>query len=114
MTTKILPTIPPPPFMGAAQRRIVCAALRHSVTGTIIVGPRHFDRTMHLQIERCGGSAHWKEGFTEQGFIDQFGEFHSRDVGWLIAREASQIWRLCGSQESRDALDEELFSENLY
>lgn len=113
MTEKTPPTIPPPPFEGAAQRRIVCAAMRHGVTGTIISGPRHFDRTMHLQIERCGGSAHWKEGHTEQGFIDQFGEFHSREVAWLIARAANQIWRLCGGQTSRDE-DEELYSENLY
>jgi hypothetical protein len=108
-----LPVIPPPPWDGAAPRRIVCAAMKHNVTGTIIVGPRHFDKTMHMQIERCGGSAHWK-ALCEDGFIDQFGEFHNRQVSWLIAREAGQIWRVVGSQSDTLEGYDDLYSENLY
>lgn len=107
------PVMPPRAFEGAADRRIVCAAIKHQITGTVVVGPRHFDKTMHMQIERCGGNAHWKT-FCDQGFVDQFGEFHSREVSWLIARAAGQIWRLCGSQSSREEPEEELYSENLY
>ena len=90
-----------------SQKRIVCAALRKD--GDIIIGPRHFDATMRRQIEDysedyCIG--YWKSA--EQGFIDQFGNFHSREDALIIAIAAGQILRRCGGDTR------ELFSENLY
>lgn len=45
---------------------------------------------------------------TEQGFIDQHGNFYSREEAWKIAQANGQIIRRVGGDEGR------LFSENLY
>lgn len=91
-------------------QRVVCAALRHE-EGGIIIGPRHFDATMHRLIEGTGGD--WNRA--EQGFIDQFGNFLTREEAWWVAVVRDQIIRFVGNQtpESRRAGDE-LYSENLY
>lgn len=90
---------------GKAQPRIVCAACRHE--DIIIVGPRHWDPTMHRTAELIGvGGA----GF-EQGFIDQFGDFYDRKEAMQIAKAVGQpidIERGCGGD------DTELYSEGLY
>lgn len=91
---------------GKAQPRIVCAACRHE--DIIIVGPRHWDATMHRTAElmRVGGKMHF-----EQGFISQFGDFYNREEAMLIAKTAGQtidIERGCGGD------DKELYSEGLY
>jgi hypothetical protein len=44
----------------------------------------------------------------EQGFIDQFGKFLTREEAWVIASENGQIRRQVGGDQSR------LYSENLY
>jgi len=44
----------------------------------------------------------------EQGFVDQHGEFMTREEAHKVAIEAGQIIRRCGGDEER------LFSENLY
>ena len=62
------------------QRRVVCAAERHEPTEIVFCGARHGDATTVLQIlaaqfpieqmlSRC----------FEQGFIDQFGVFMTRE-----------------------------------
>lgn len=78
-------------------RRVVCAALKDS-NGTVICGPRHWDKL-------CRGTGHagW-----EQGFVDQQGEFLTREEAWVIATAAGQIIRRVGNDNGR------LFSENLY
>ena len=87
------------------QRVMVCAALRHA-DGRIITGPRHFDATMHKQIQACGPA----NGFlnAEQGFVGQFGMFLTREEAWEIANEAGQIRYRVGGDHHK------LFSENLY
>jgi hypothetical protein len=45
---------------------------------------------------------------TEQGFIDQFGVFMTREEAYEVAKAAGQIKYRCGGDEGR------LFSENLY
>jgi hypothetical protein len=86
------------------DRRVVCAAVRDT-NGTIICGPRHFDHIMHVQI-----AAHPKGSWNlaEQGFVDQFGEWLSREEAMHVALANGQILRRCGGD------DRELFSENLY
>ena len=44
----------------------------------------------------------------EQGFIDQRGEFMTREEAHKVATESGQIIRRCGGDDGR------LFSENLY
>lgn len=85
------------------MRRIVCAAIRNN-SGKIICGPRHFDLVMRKQIE--DSMANWKRA--EQGFVNQAGEFLTREEAFVVATEAGQIFRRCGGDECR------LFSENLY
>lgn len=87
---------------------IVCAALR--LRGVdfchLIIGPRHYDPVMRAQIEAGGNKAGWR--MAEQGFIDQFGNFLTREEAYIVAKKNGQIKYRCGGD------DEKLFSENLY
>jgi hypothetical protein len=87
------------------QLRVVCAALRDG-QGRIIAGPRHFDQVMHEQIKARAYPGTWKRA--EQGFLDQFGAFLSREEAWQVAFDAGQILRRVGGDGER------LYSENLY
>ena len=89
------------------MRRVVCAAVKFS-DGTIVCGPRHFDQTMHRIIKRALLDIHTQHGACEQGFVDQFGEYMSRQVAWQVAEEAGQIIRRVGGDGHA------LYSENLY
>ena len=86
-------------------RRIVCAAVLYP-DGTMLVGPRHFDNVMLEQYKRFG----IKDSETErvQGFVDQWGEFLTREEAHAVATQQGQIVRRCGGDNGR------LFSENLY
>ena len=83
--------------------RIVCAAIRNPTTGRIICGPRHFDPIMRSSIPSAETRA-----FREQGLVDQFCKFYTREEAYILARENGQIIRRCGGDDDR------LFSENLY
>lgn len=91
-----------------APQRVVCAANRNRVTGLIICGARHFDSIMHAQmlerpeLERDD----WRK--SEQGFIDQFGNFLTREEAYKIAVLNNQRIRRFGGDEGV------LYSENLY
>ncbi len=85
------------------KQRVVCSAIRNE-EGQIICGPRHFDMTMNQQIVLSGFS--WVR--SKQGFVDQFGEFLTREDAYVIAKDNGQIIRRCGGDEGK------LFSENLY
>ena len=92
------------------QQVVVCAACKRG--DTIIAGARHFDKVMISQIKaiegelKGGGGAQWTEGF-----IDQFGDFLTREEAMKIAIAAGQkvdIERGCGGNPHT------LFSEGLY
>lgn len=79
----------------SVMRRVVCAALK-SIGGQLVLGPRHFDETMHLQMAQLVGyMTPW-----EQGFIDQHGTFLTREEAWKVASEAGQIVRRVGGDEA--------------
>jgi hypothetical protein len=89
------------------QQRIVCAAIRHD-NGDVIAGPRHFDLFMHDQIRNYKlTQIDWRTA--EQGFLDQFGTFLSREAAWWVAVEADQIRKIVGGNDRNM-----LYSENLY
>ena len=95
------------------QRRVVCAANKYvcNFDGKVIIiaGARHYDLVMRSQIEALEKSYWHLIKHTEvQGFIDQRGEFMTREEAWQVALHAGQIVRRCGGDGSR------LFSENLY
>jgi len=84
-------------------RRIVCAANRLR-SGLIVCGARHHDRIMNAQIQAANDDSLGEE----QGFIDQFGTFVTREDALIIARAREQIRRRCGGDKIA------LYSENLY
>lgn len=86
------------------KQYIVCAA--HKKENRIITGARHYDSIICQQIELTEGYDWWAGA--EQGFIDQNGNFLTREDALKIAMENNQIRRRCGGD------DGQLFSENLY
>jgi len=92
--------------LDAVPRYIVCAANQHkSIPSLLVTGARHYDQVMQNQIEAMGMSHH---DFHEQGFIDQFGIYISREDAMIIAIENGQSLRDIGYE------GKSLFSENLY
>lgn len=90
------------------NRRIVCAACRDPHTKKIILGPRHFDKTMRDQL--IPDSRDY-DRYSEQGFIDQYGVYHNREEAYKIAKAANQIIKRCGGDDKNGGT---LYSENLY
>jgi hypothetical protein len=84
--------------------RIVCAAIQLA-TGLIVPSARHLDMTMRLVIASIGAKT--MQG-SIQGFIDQHGQFYTREQAWPIALANEQIRRRVGGDDGR------LYSENLY
>lgn len=99
--------------------RIVCAA-NSAVGSPLILGPRHWDETMHRTYQSLKASHDFEKeqlGLTmefpethvfTQGFIDKHGDFKTRQQAWHIALAAGQIIRKVGGPEGT------LFSEHLY
>ena len=89
--------------MITQNQRIACAANRHKITGRIICGARHWDavmRTSKLDTEE------WHE--FDQGFMNQYCEFLTREEDWKIAEKNNQIIKLCYDNQ-KDCL----YSENI-
>lgn len=84
-------------------RRVVCAAICNS-EGVVVLGARHHDKLMNQALSNTPGD--WR--FAEQGFIDQYGVFMTREEAFKVAKAQNQIVRKVGGDETR------LFSENLY
>lgn len=88
------------------QQRIVCAA--NYKDGFMLCGVRHWDQLMRAQFllvhDRL--SYQW-----EQGFIDNRGNFLTRQEAWKVAEAAGQIIRRVGGDEANGGT---LYSENLY
>lgn len=90
-----------------SRRRVVCAAVR--CAGMIVCGPRHMDQTMRDTIAAIeDGRSGFGDWSKDQGFIDQFGVFMTREEALVVAKAAKQIIRRCGGDERQ------LWSENLY
>jgi hypothetical protein len=91
-----------------ASPRVVCAALLNTKTGEVICGARHFDTVMMQIIEAMGPVAKTNWRTAQQGFIDQFGNFLSREEARVVAEREGQIIRRFSCPEHM------LFSEHLY
>lgn len=89
------------------NQRIVCAANRDKWNGTLLIGVRHWDKFMHDQHSRntdfCDAG--------DQGFIDNRGNFLTRQEAWKVAEAAGQIIRRVGGDDANGGT---LYSENLY
>ena len=98
-----------PLHVAETQRRVVCAANRHHKTKIVFCSARHFDSTMRTQIRRANlDMREQSDTLFEQGFIDQFGVFMTREEALTVALAAGQRIYRCGGDETR------LYSENLY
>lgn len=82
--------------------RIVCAANRSKDKWYIVLGVRHWDLLMHNAAPMLN-PPEW-----EEGFVDNRGNFLTREEAYVVAENARQIIRRVGGDDGR------LFSENLY
>lgn len=99
--------------MFQEKRRVVCAANRCPNSHHMILGARHWDKAMqrHYGLFSFAGYTDSDVDFSEQGFIDQYGEFLNRQEAWKVAEAAGQIIRRGEWNESQGGT---LYSENLY
>ena len=96
--------------MEAAIRKVVCAACYCRTHTVIVVGPRHWDSTMHAQLANFPEKfKHLPPKLWEQGFIDQFGKFMDRKKALKVVIASGQAFDL-----KRNGTSVELFSEGLY
>jgi len=91
------------------DRKVVCAAIRSKKSGKVICGARHYDSVMRSQLEVYDAVAPINKAEIEQGFIDQWCNFLTREEAWVVANAAKQVIRVCGGNSLG-----KLFSENLY
>lgn len=96
------------------RRRIVSAANKYVLTdGRQIVVPcvRHSSRELHANLALLKEVGLLKRGVCfpdNQGFIDQYGNWWSREEAFIIATAANQV------NMDRNGSDDELYSEGLY
>ena len=90
---------------------IVCAACK--LGDFVAAGPRHFDDTMRRQVEAyiaANGLSNDIWGDFDQGFVDQYGDFYSREEAVRIVLENKQPFDI----ERNGGGSKWLFSEGLY
>lgn len=96
------------------QRRIVCAANRFQLKdgGVLVIpGARHYSRDMAEVIDQVRDKLVEDHVHgDDQGFIDQWGEYHNREDSLIIATHAGQI----NVVRKKGGPADELFSEDLY
>jgi hypothetical protein len=64
------------------------------VDGNLVVGNRHFCPVMSLMLDALHlteEQTHNHDVRTEQGFVDQYGVYMTRQEAWTVAKEAGQI-----------------------
>lgn len=97
-----------------AQRVIVCAANKYTLrTGEELVVPcvRHTNPVLSQQIKVLMDAGLLEKGWClpdNQGFIDQYYNWWSREDAYIIAEAANQI------NHERNGHHRDLFSEGLY
>lgn len=96
------------------QRRIVSAANRFQLKdgGVLVIpGSRHYSKDMALVLDQLRDKV-VSDHVTgdNQGFIDQWGEYHTREEALIIATHAGQV----NTVRKKGGPADELFSEDLY
>lgn len=93
-------------FDGGRAHVIVCAACRLS-DGLIIPGPRHFDATMRNLMRALGRDSQEHYRDADEGFINQYGHFLTREEARVIAERNGQLI-------DRASNGDWLYSEDIY
>ncbi len=105
------------PDTTRAERRIVCAAIR-AADGSVLIGIRHYSADMHAQIEARRDGAKFNHRLDhDQGFVDQYGRFLSREEAFALAYENGQITHPQACSPGLNDKGEnvmKLYSEGLY
>jgi hypothetical protein len=105
------------PPKGCNPRKIICAANRYG--DLIIPSARHHDKRMNHIITAFGGRSKLLEGIhyenldefrKEQGFIDQYGDYWTREQAMDIVKMNEQTI----INEARIGDAKRLYSEHLY
>ena len=100
-------------IINREQLRIVCAANKHKQDeNLLLIGARHWDNRMHAQwkvLQQITSYCKLDAFDFIQGFIDNMGDFHTREEAFKIATKANQIIEKTGGKNSI-----QLFSEDLY
>lgn len=92
-----------------APKHIVCAANKFGAV--LLIGARHWNQNMHAQADVHGGIKELRKlGKEEQGFIDQFGDYHNRVDALRIVKNNGQPF----DEKRNGGNGTELFSEGLY
>lgn len=97
------------------QRKIVCAANRFEMkdgTPLIIPASRHYSMIMRSLAKMLADKGIIKTMMVSgenQGFIDQFDNYHTREEALIILKHSGQAF-----DPERNGHDRELFSEGLY
>lgn len=81
-----------PPWLRSPDTIRVVSMAACIVDGNLIVGNRHFCPIMRMTIEMLGLSGEQLQQNhdmrTEQGFVDQWGVYMSREEAWCVAEAA--------------------------
>ena len=94
------------------QRRVVCAAIRNDA-GDVILGIRHYSHDMLVQIaNRVDGESFKHRHDADQGFVDQYGVYMTREEAFDVAAAANQIINIAACITAE--LYNKLYSEALY
>lgn len=91
------------------QQIVVCAACRLEQDGEtyLVTGARHFDKVMNNIIRHLPMKLKWVNA--DQGFINQFGEFLTREEALEVVKNNGQPF-----DPERNVAKDALFSEGIY
>lgn len=92
------------PLTNPDKQRIVCACNRDS-NGKLYLGVRHYCPAMRAAMDELMTTEQLQ---AEQGFIDNYGNFLTREEAFVIAEKRGQIIN------ERPFVRGKLFSEDLY
>lgn len=97
---------------SADVRRVVCAAIC-AADGSLLLGIRHYSLDMWAQCDARRDGDKFKHRHDEdQGFVDQYGVWMSREEAYIVADAARQIVH---KEHCGQGLDgPKLYSEGLY
>jgi hypothetical protein len=91
---------------------LVCAAIR-AEDGSVLSGIRHYSMDMHKQIEaRRDGEKFTNRHDPDQGFVDQWNVYMTREEAYQVASSAGQVKYREACGEGLDG--PKLYSEGLY
>jgi hypothetical protein len=94
------------------QRRVVCAAIR-AADGDVLLGIRHYSADMHAQMmARQDGQKFVHRHRQDQGFVDQWGKYMTREEAYQVAQDSGQLLHPDACSNGPDG--QKLHSEGLY